>query len=368
VPVNPAKALKKPVLISYLVLLSAIVLVACLHLGTPFVAVMFAYFLLTKLSFFRKKWIAIICFMVLMAFIFYGFVFFLRSAWVALPEIINTAIPRIVEYADKHDIDLPFTDVDSLKDLALQSVRETLGYLGNFAKIATKEFALLIMAVVIGIAMFINPKLDQEADQPPSKTNLYSFYCALISERFAGFYRSFERVMGAQLIISLINTCLTAMFVYSTSLYYKTLMPHAHLMRNAHLVVILTFMWISSDRRESHKQCGDRGNRVYDFARLCDGGVYIPGRDPQAGILPQQQDHRLTHPPSNVAPLAGLDPGRAVDGHPRYDPGTRDPEFHQDRGHSDSGARKVSEESGQPGAFIHFLVGICPTGKVIFAR
>jgi len=242
VPVNPAKALKKPVLISYLVLLSAIVLVACLHLGTPFVAVMFAYFLLTKLSFFRKKWIAIICFMVLMAFIFYGFVFFLRSAWVALPEIINTAIPRIVEYADKHDIDLPFTDVDSLKDLALQSVRETLGYLGNFAKIATKEFALLIMAVVIGIAMFINPKLDQEADQPPSKTNLYSFYCALISERFAGFYRSFERVMGAQLIISLINTCLTAMFVYSTSLYYKTLMPHAHLMRNAHLVVILTFM------------------------------------------------------------------------------------------------------------------------------
>ena len=222
--------MKKPVVISYLVLFFTIILVGCLHLATPFLAVMFAYLLLTKLCFFRKKWIAIVCFFVILAGAFSALVFFVRHAQVALPEIINNAIPRIVDFADQHDIDLPFTDVDSLKSLALDNVHEIMGYLGNFAKIATKESVLALMALIVGIGMFINPKLDQEPVQPPGKNDLYSFYCALISERFAGLYRSFERVMGAQLIISTINTVLTTIFVYATS------------MRYAPIAIILTFV------------------------------------------------------------------------------------------------------------------------------
>ena len=223
--------MQKPVLISYLVLFLTLVLVGCLHLATPFIVVMFACFLLGKLAFFRKKWIAIACFLVLAAAIFFGFAMFLqKQASVVLPKIVATAIPLVVDYAAKHDIELPFQDLPSLKDFAVDSVKETLGYLGNFAKIATKEFALLVMAVVVGIGIFINPKLDQEGEPHSKKTNLYSVYCALISERFAAFYRSFERVMGAQLIISTINTVLTAIFVYSTSLPY------------AHMVVGLTFL------------------------------------------------------------------------------------------------------------------------------
>ena len=222
--------MKKPVAISYLFLCFTIIAVGCLHLTTPLIAVMFAYFLLSKLCFFRKKWIAIILFFVIFAAVFSALVFFVRHARVALPDIINTAIPRIVDYANDHDIDLPFTDVDSLKSLALDNVQDILGYLGNFAKIATKEFALIVMALVVGIGIFINPKLNQEPAQPQGKNNLYAFWCALISERFAGLYRSFERVMGAQLIIAAINTVLTAIFLYATS------------MRHAHTVIILTFI------------------------------------------------------------------------------------------------------------------------------
>jgi len=226
----PDSPVQKPVLISYIVLVLTLVLVGCLHLATPFIVVMFACFLLRKLAFFRKKWIAVVCFLVLAAAIFCGFTLFLKNqASIILPKIVATAIPLVVDFADKHGIGLPFEDLPSLKDFALDSVKETLGYLGNFAKIG-KEFALLVMAVAVGIGVFINPKLDQESDPHSRKTNLYSVYCALISERFAAFYRSFERVMGAQLIISTINTVLTALFVYSMSLPY------------AHMVVVLTFL------------------------------------------------------------------------------------------------------------------------------
>jgi predicted PurR-regulated permease PerM len=148
-------------------------------------------------------------------------VFFLRRALVALPDIVSTSIPVVVQFADKHGIDLPFNDMESLKDMAVQSVRDTLGYLGNFAKIATKEFLFLAVGVVIAIGLFLNPALDTDLrNQRGSETTLYSLYFNLIAERFRSLYRSFETVMGAQLLISAINTVLTAVFVFGASLRY----------------------------------------------------------------------------------------------------------------------------------------------------
>lgn len=219
---------RKSVLISYLAIFLTLFLAGLLHLSSFLITVLFSCLVVSKLCFGRRKWLAVICFLVLVSGFFYGFVYFLRQAWVALPQIVSTSIPVIVDFAGRHGFDLPFTDLDSLKDLAMESVRDSLGYLGNFAKIATKEFALLVIGVLVGIGVFLNPGLEREPKSPQS--NLYSFYCALISERFAALYRSFERVMGAQLIISAINTALTAVFVYSTSLRY------------AHMVVAFTFI------------------------------------------------------------------------------------------------------------------------------
>lgn len=222
--------MKKPVVISYLTIFLMLLLVGWLHLATPFITVLFSYLVLSKLCFLKRKWIAVILFLLLVAVIFYGFVFFLKNARRALPDIVSTAMPVVVQYAERHGIDLPFTDMESLKDLALESVSDTLGYLVNFAKIATKEFALLAVGLVIAIGLFINPELDNERNRQRFKANLYTYCTGLIVERFRSFYRSFERVMGAQLIISTINAVLTAIFVYGCSL------------RHASVVVILTFI------------------------------------------------------------------------------------------------------------------------------
>lgn len=218
----------KPPVATYIIFLVLFVMLGWLHLATVLVTTLFAYLALRALSFGRFKWIAVLLFLVLLAAMFYGFGHFVRKAIVDLPTIVSTSIPKIVAFASERGVELPFTDVDSLKTLAMESVQETVGYLGKFAQLATKEFVFLIAGVVVAIGIFLNPRLD--FDQSPHPLNLYSLHCARLAELFKSLYLSFEKVMGAQVIISAINTFLTAIFIYATGLNY------------APLVVVLTFL------------------------------------------------------------------------------------------------------------------------------
>lgn len=210
----------KTVKISYVFILLTIVLVASLGMATPLITALFSYFALEKLYFTRNKWLTTGLFTVLVIGVFYVFGFFLKEAFEALPKIVAESIPSIIEFAKKQDVTLPFEDVDSLKAVALETVKEKLGYLGNFAKIATKEFVFLVIGLVVAVSMFINPKIDLDRDRHRIRNNLYSLACDEIAARFGGFYRSFATVMGAQIIISTINTILTGIFLLSVSMPY----------------------------------------------------------------------------------------------------------------------------------------------------
>src|SRR5688572_15944521 len=110
---------------------------------------LFSYFALSKLYFFRRKWLAVSLFSVLVAAIAYGFVFFVKEALETLPKIAHTSIPAIIDYAAKQGVDLGFTDLQTLKARMLSSVTEELRYFGNLAKLATREFAILIITFVV---------------------------------------------------------------------------------------------------------------------------------------------------------------------------------------------------------------------------
>ncbi len=107
--------MQRPNVISYAVVGILLLLVALLHLGTPFLAALFCFLALSKLAFGNRKWIAVLLFVVLIVAVFTGFVFFLKRAFVALPEIVETSIPIVVRFAQEHGIELPFTDIDSLR-------------------------------------------------------------------------------------------------------------------------------------------------------------------------------------------------------------------------------------------------------------
>lgn len=208
----------RPRRISYLFMLGTLAGLIWLHLDTPFLAVLFSYFALEKLTLnqYRHKWLALALFFVLVSGIFYGFVFFLNKAFTALPDIVGSSIPSVTKFARDElgiNMELPFTDWKTFQALAVDSVRTHLRYFANFAKIATKEFAFVVIGIVVAISLFLNAKLDLGRDQHRLRNNLYSITGDQIAARFRTFYRSFSTVMGAQLLISAINTLATAVFI-----------------------------------------------------------------------------------------------------------------------------------------------------------
>ena len=203
-----------PTRLSYGVLAATIILAGLLHLGVPLLVVLFSYFALRQLYFLTKrKWLALILFGVVVAGIATAAVFLTRAAVLALPDVADTSIPSASAWALKRQIELPFTDFESLRQVVIDALGQEANYLrnvANFARSTTAVLAFCVLGIVAAGSLFIKTGLDPYRGTHRVKNNLYSICCDEVSTRFRDFYRSFATVMGAQITISLINTGLTA--------------------------------------------------------------------------------------------------------------------------------------------------------------
>ena len=226
----------KPARFSYWFIAATLVLIGWLHLATPLLAILFSYLALTRLNFLkhRAKWVAVVLLLVLVSAVSYGLGYIINQAVRTLPDVADVAIPKIIQWAKQHRIEPPFSDYDSLKDWATDIVKGQAQYLGSVAKFArgaTTQFVFLIVGVVVAISIFLNPQLELGGEPANRPNNFYSLCCENIARRFATLYRSFATVMGAQIIISAINTVFTTVFVLAVGL------PHAT------VVIGLTFLF-----------------------------------------------------------------------------------------------------------------------------
>jgi predicted PurR-regulated permease PerM len=223
-----------PIRLSYGVLALTIVLAGILHLGTPLLVVLFSYFALRQLYYLTKrKWLALILFSIVVAGIAAAAVYFTRAAILALPDVADTSIPSASAWAQKRQIELPFSDFESLRGVVIDTLKQEAHYLQNVAHFARSTTALLVFTVIGIVAagsLFFKTGLDPYRSAHLVKNNLYSVCCDEVSTRFRDFYRSFATVMGAQITISLVNTILTALFVIAVRL------PHAP------LLIAITFL------------------------------------------------------------------------------------------------------------------------------
>ena len=214
----------KPARWSYVVLAATVVLVGLLQLGGPFLALLFSYFVLSKLGrFIPNKWVTLAIFLLIVAALGYAAVHFIRAAISALPKIADNSIPSAIAWAEDHDLDLPFTDFESLKAHAMTTIKDQARYLGdfaNFARHASTTFVFIIIAIVCAVSLFFNSRLDLFRESHKVPNNLYSISCGEIAARFSDFYHSFSTVIGAQMTISAINTVLTAIFVFAIGVPY----------------------------------------------------------------------------------------------------------------------------------------------------
>src|SRR5712691_4302340 len=217
-----------PVRVSYAVLAATIILAGVLHLGVPLLVVLFSYFALRQLySLTRRKWLALTLFIITVVGIGAAGIYFTRAAILALPDVADTSIPSASAWAQKRQIELPFSDFETLRQVVVGALGEEANYLRNVAndaKATTTNLAFSVLGIIAAGSLFLKTGLDPHRGTHRVKNNLYSICCDQVSRRFRDFYRSFATVMGAQITISLINTMLTSIFLLAARL------PHAPLL------------------------------------------------------------------------------------------------------------------------------------------
>jgi predicted PurR-regulated permease PerM len=223
-----------PARLSYGVLALTLVLAGVLHLAVPLLVILFSYLALRHLYFLTKRrWLALVLFIVVVLGIAAAAVSFTRAAILALPDVADTSIPSASAWAQRRQIELPFTDLESLRAVVIDTLQQEAHYLRNVAHFAGSTTAALVFSIIGIVAagsLFFKAGLDPHRATHPVKNNLYSICCDEVSTRFRDFYRSFATVMGAQMTISLINTALTGLFVVAVR------MPHAP------LLIAMTFL------------------------------------------------------------------------------------------------------------------------------
>ena len=202
-----------PTRLSYGIVLLLLIAADYLNVATPLVTVFFSYFALRKLDLGERKWVGVALFLIVLTAIGVGFFFFFKQAIIALPGMAETTIPVVLGWAEKQGIELPFADYESLKLLALNAVKSRLGGLGTYAGVTLVQTAAVIIGVVVAISLFLDSRFDLQKDEPSQTHNLYTLTGQEISARFGTLYASFATVMGAQIVISVINTMLTAAFL-----------------------------------------------------------------------------------------------------------------------------------------------------------
>jgi len=72
---------------------------------------------------------------------------------------------------------------------------------------------MLLVGLVVSIGLFLNAFWQRECDPHAVKDSLYSLVSQEVAIRFRTFYRSFATVIGAQIVVSTINTGLTSVFL-----------------------------------------------------------------------------------------------------------------------------------------------------------
>jgi predicted PurR-regulated permease PerM len=205
--------MSEPARISYVIMLVLLVLIGGFRLGTLALTALFGYFALQQLSFGRSKALGVVLYLIAVTAIACGLLYFSRQAHRALPEIAEKTIPAVVEFAEKKGVELSFTDYASLKSMALEEVKESFANVGRYLREAAYKIVLLIAGLVVALSLFLNAQWGAEDDPHSARDTLYSAVVRELVLRFGTFYKSFATVIGAQILISAVNTVLTTVFL-----------------------------------------------------------------------------------------------------------------------------------------------------------
>ncbi len=218
------RGVSAPVRISFAIMVGMLILIGALHLATLVLTTLFGYLAIRGMARLvsGRKWLAVSLYTVLISGLFLGLVYFSKQAYVTLPKLADTTIPAVVNFTEKQGFELPFTDFPSLRRLAMEGVREKFANVGHYLRGAMFEIASFIIGLVLPISLFLNSRFQIEGDPHAVRGSLYALVSNELGRRFQTFYESFATVIGAQIVISTINTSVTSVFLIWNHYPYVT--------------------------------------------------------------------------------------------------------------------------------------------------
>ncbi|MFA6316960.1 MAG: AI-2E family transporter, partial [Elusimicrobiota bacterium] len=225
--------MRDPRLISHLLFGVLLLGTIPLHLGPLVLAGLFSFMVLhyaftafhMKVRKFYAKWLAVASFVAVVAGLSWTVAHFVRQTVATFPQIATTAMPKAIETARDFGFELPFDNVDELRTVAVEAVKENVMAISRASKILTRQFFHIVVGVFLAILYFLTePKREYKPD-------LFDSVRREFNNRLDSFLASCDRVIGAQVLIALINTALTTVFLLVMEIpYIAFLVPSTFLL------------------------------------------------------------------------------------------------------------------------------------------
>lgn len=159
---------------------------------------------------------AVAVFAVLSVLLGWIFVKFARVGVVRLPDLLDTVLPRLAALAETYGVEFPAENARELRDLVVTSAKENTAAVRKTSGLLTRGFLQILVGMFAACLRFLSP-VDTE-----DRGSLFDAFRLEFEARVSLFVRSFERVVGAQVMISTVNALLTAAFLYAADFPFKT--------------------------------------------------------------------------------------------------------------------------------------------------
>ncbi|OGS13499.1 MAG: hypothetical protein A2285_04295 [Elusimicrobia bacterium RIFOXYA12_FULL_57_11] len=209
--------------ISYAFMLLMLLAVLVFNMGHVVLAALFSFMFMEM--FFRAvrlrvtgaaaaRWIAAVAFVITATLLLMIFLRFIKQTLRTLPDIVEVALPQVMALAQKYGLDLPFANFQDLREFANDKILVNAMSITKASTLLTKEVFHMVIGVVASVLFFLGGKT------PKYEPNLFDAVRKETNLRIRKFVYSFEKVFGAQIAISGINTVLTGLFLHFIA------MPH----------------------------------------------------------------------------------------------------------------------------------------------
>jgi predicted PurR-regulated permease PerM len=209
-------------LAAYLIFASIAAAAVALHTGPLLLAGLFSYMILeltdrwlaARLSKAVSRWLALLIFLVTASGLAWVFGSFIKQTFAKAPEILNSALPQVEALTQRLGVDLPFEDLRGLREVFRTFLMGNARAITTASGHMSKVLLLVLAGVVVAVLKFMS---DPPAAAGPS---LYEDLRREFNARARLYMSGFERILGAQVVIALINTLLTLAFLIAID------MPH----------------------------------------------------------------------------------------------------------------------------------------------